>query len=175
VRGILEKWRFNSSVGILVVRTRLPRPRPAATYRFQFLGRNSGRSDVTVALSANAVGKFQFLGRNSGRSDFSSIQWMKANPAGFNSSVGILVVRTILRCRRLARVLRGFNSSVGILVVRTILRLLAFVFQAKFQFLGRNSGRSDYAPQRRLVGEPGVSIPRSEFWSFGRPEFRPRN
>ena len=36
-----------------------------------------------------------------------------------------------------------------------------------FQFLGRNSGRSDRAPLLRLWLRLLVSIPRSEFWSFG--------
>jgi len=43
----------------------------------------------------------------------------------------------------------------------------------KFQFLGRNSGRSDVGPRAhtdRLLD--AVSIPRSEFWSFG-PALRP--
>ena len=64
---------------------------------------------------------FQFLGRNSGRSD----REVGAKPF------------TSLR----------FNSSVGILVVRT---------QA--------------IEEGAKIGE--VSIPRSEFWSFGRPAGR---
>ena len=112
--------------------------------QFQFLGRNSGRSDVNLSQRGdNAVHvsiprsefwsfglrdlqlggkpgiKFQFLGRNSGRSDARGrIQPSQSTPR--------------------------FNSSVGILVVRTI-----------------------GAKTRRGAAEP-VSIPRSEFWSFGR-------
>jgi len=36
-----------------------------------------------------------------------------------------------------------------------------------FQFLGRNSGRSDCAVVNGAVYTARVSIPRSEFWSFG--------
>ena len=36
-----------------------------------------------------------------------------------------------------------------------------------FQFLGRNSGRSDADVKDDVVSEIAVSIPRSEFWSFG--------
>ena len=86
----------------------------------------------------------------------------------------------------------GFNSSVGILVVRTTraheyLFLLAKVSiprsefwsfgrgsgiqypssESGFQFLGRNSGRSDKAWLRQRGFNVLVSIPRSEFWSFG--------
>jgi len=62
---------------------------------FQFLGRNSGRSDkVVIALGVSAVLLFQFLGRNSGRSDDDERAWIKGFNQRFNSSVGILVVRT---------------------------------------------------------------------------------
>jgi len=40
-----------------------------------------------------------------------------------------------------------------------------------FQFLGRNSGRSDLKHKRGSWGSLRVSIPRSEFWSFGRRLF----
>jgi len=40
---------------------------------FQFLGRNSGRSDVDLMSNPGPVSKFQFLGRNSGRSDRKSV------------------------------------------------------------------------------------------------------
>ena len=87
----------------------------------------------------------------------------------------------------------SFNSSVGILVVRT--KFVAVVVSAEivvsiprsefwsfgrdyqlntitsswlFQFLGRNSGRSDLLDNGAFEGEQVVSIPRSEFWSFGR-------
>jgi len=87
---------------------------------FQFLGRNSGRSDSWYPIGSSAkVWKFQFLGRNSGRSDMSDV-FLDTEP---------------------------FNL---------------------FQFLGRNSGRSDETDGQILVGDGTVSIPRSEFWSFGR-------
>jgi len=111
--------------------------------------------------------RFQFLGRNSGRSD-------------------------LLIPSRVSSVNSGFNSSVGILVVRTNKLLPHAPPESLFQFLGRNSGRSDvsasgnYSPEfwafqflgrnsGRSDGKRGafifvpalVSIPRSEFWSFG--------
>jgi len=47
--------------------------------------------------------------------------------------------------------------------------ILARPGHGKFQFLGRNSGRSDsWAAGRVVVVDSLVSIPRSEFWSFGR-------
>jgi len=62
---------------------------------FQFLGRNSGRSDPPAGLSvADLARQFQFLGRNSGRSDASNRPGSAAGSRSFNSSVGILVVRT---------------------------------------------------------------------------------
>jgi len=116
---------------------------PLLSIEFQFLGRNSGRSDPTGALFADAGHKvsiprsefwsfgrramtprhcpncgFQFLGRNSGRSD---------RP----------------RRSRWCSPLACFNSSVGILVVRTPGVLLVVNPATEFQFLGRNSGRSD--------------------------------
>ena len=162
---------------------------------FQFLGRNSGRSDLILVTGITRMFlKFQFLGRNSGRSDgegepeesesepgFNSSVGIlvvrtpcpgsvPASGTGFNSSVGILVVRTELTSRATSWKLWCFNSSVGILVVRTwvghrgIARPASFNssvgipvvrtranFQKSccaspwFQFLGRNSGRSDEA------------------------------
>jgi len=110
---------------------------------FQFLGRNSGRSDAVggrlgggsahVSIPRSEFWSFgqpseqatrctfwlfQFLGRNSGRSD---------EPESWRLPVGT----------------DGFNSSVGILVVRTTLI------------------------DCRALGGQSVSIPRSEFWSFG--------
>jgi len=61
-----------------------------------------------------------------------------------------------------------FNSSVGILVVRTRREMHERMSDAEFQFLGRNSGRSDPFPGGAADYTVGVSIPRSEFWSFGR-------
>jgi len=42
---------------------------------------------------------------------------------------------------------------------------------AQFQFLGRNSGRSDPDYLLRSIVKFFVSIPRSEFWSFGHKSF----
>jgi len=87
-------------------------------YQFQFLGRNSGRSDEAAQFVTGFDVEFQFLGRNSGRSDVSY--------AG-----------------RTHRPRLGFNSSVGILVVRTYMKTTGELVFDVFQFLGRNSGRSD--------------------------------
>jgi len=86
---------------------------------------------------------FQFLGRNSGRSDLPARGSTARRRMGFNSSVGILVVRTYIAKGNACYNQKSFNSSVGILVVRT-------------QQIETESGKS-------LL----VSIPRSEFWSFG--------
>jgi len=113
-------------------------------------------------------------------------------PASFNSSVGILVVRTngsatdyfelqvvsIPRSefwsfgrdphhRATSPPAESFNSSVGILVVRTAILLHNAPWRVKFQFLGRNSGRSDAMDGKVSKQYLIVSIPRSEFWSFG--------
>jgi len=65
------------------------------TVEFQFLGRNSGRSDLPcLASSVPPCLVFQFLGRNSGRSDSLGGVIMNLMGDSFNSSVGILVVRT---------------------------------------------------------------------------------
>jgi len=94
-------------------------PGVLARHEFQFLGRNSGRSDTWRRASAVVSPMFQFLGRNSGRSDSKTRGGSPRPRACFNSSVGILVVRTCL----------GYAEKHGIEL---------------------------------------VSIPRSEFWSFGR-------
>jgi len=87
---------------------------------------------------------FQFLGRNSGRSDVIASPAAVVRATGFNSSVGILVVRTRFLHGISYELCDCFNSSVGILVVRTYLSTLPTSVNAT------------------------VSIPRSEFWSFGR-------
>ena len=111
---------FNSSVGILVVRTGVVDGFATRYFQFQFLGRNSGRSDGrTTPGTSTESATFQFLGRNSGRSDV------------FHREVAAVISSS-------------FNSSVGILVVRT----------TSFETV--------------YVALDPVSIPRSEFWSFGR-------
>jgi len=62
---------------------------------------------------------FQFLGRNSGRSDAHAARQFPLAIASFNSSVGILVVRTPIPLNAWVYKWNCFNSSVGILVVRT--------------------------------------------------------
>jgi len=63
---------------------------------------------------------------------------------------------------------RGFNSPLGILVVRTLLIPVAIDFYMQFQFPARNSGCSDLECSAAPYPEERVSIPRSEFWLFGR-------
>jgi len=136
--------------------------------------------------------RFQFLGRNSGRSDVGERVAFQTPISGFNSSVGILVVRTFtwIRCLILAALrfqflgrnsgrsdepvfkprYRGntsFNSSVGILVVRTPQyqtrqALASLVSIPRSEFW--SFGHHDHAPKNSVCN---VSIPRSEFWSFG--------
>ena len=165
--------------------------RPLTTW-FQFLGRNSGRSDLPqVARPPKG------LGVSIPRSEFWSFgpRPRPQHPrrrVSFNSSVGILVVRTLMLLCGLEGN-HGFNSSVGILVVRTLYSMMLALPCSQFQFLGRNSGRSDGAAWDRgvhawfkfqFLGRNSgrsdmmylrkartiklVSIPRSEFWSFGR-------
>jgi len=161
--------RFNSSVGILVVRTRAKTAAALQSDRFQFLGRNSGRSDETarglrawMRASFNSsvgilvvrtshcsfyrgkqISVFQFLGRNSGRSDLQFI----------GAAVTSVSVFQFL----------GRNSGRSDTAQATLALLVG-----KFQFLGRNSGRSDLSTDSRVqVPVRQVSIPRSEFWSFG--------
>jgi len=184
--------RFNSSVGILVVRTRVAWVCNRCFGEFQFLGRNSGRSDEGAKKGGGRHRRtFQFLGRNSGRSDMS-----KKERILFLASVSI--PRSEFWSFGLCPPVGGtpsrerFNSSVGILVVRTYLSRGKFWTIPVFQFLGRNSGRSDRATEipslrsssgfnssvgilvvrtRSIAAATSwsavVSIPRSEFWSFG--------
>ena len=163
------RFRFNSSVGILVVRTSSSLDLWARSPGFQFLGRNSGRSDLMqqffdpyllaivsiprsefwsfgrlrVIVNLRYSWRFQFLGRNSGRSDRGWRTDGHCIVGCFNSSVGILVVRTFYTTAKLPKPSGGF------------------------QFLGRNSGRSDVIVNIQQQANICVSIPRSEFWSFG--------
>jgi len=112
-------------------------------------------------------GLFQFLGRNSGRSDGVERGWGNSPCDSFNSSVGILVVRTTLHHRRGTHDV-GFNSSVGILVVRTAVGF----YYGDSQASCFNSSVGILVVRTRGLGWWGVglakvSIPRSEFWSFG--------
>ena len=114
------------------------------SHRFQFLGRNSGRSDpISTWNILRTLRLFQFLGRNSGRSDLSLYPAYLCQRYRFNSSVGILVVRT-QQWRHLPHICRSvsiprsefwsFGHNQGSRTVQS---------RAAFQFLGRNSGRSD--------------------------------
>jgi len=88
---------------------------------------------------------------------------------GFNSSVGILVVRTGYEDIDAFMRGEGFNSSVGILVVRTLLKAVVPLpkkrsFNSSVGILVVRTRAGVSTPSGRLL----VSIPRSEFWSFGR-------
>ena len=86
---------------------------------------------------------FQFLDRNSFGSDVRAVRGAVGDQHGFNSSIGILSVRTL---------------SVTVYVVPG----------ARFQFLDRNSFGSDDTPASLPCSNlPSVSIPRSEFFRFG--------
>jgi len=185
--------------------------------KFQFLGRNSGRSDaaphpanlpvVHVSIPRSEFWSFGLVrcltiarevrGVSIPRSEFWSFGHdTRTSPSpvsiSFNSSVGILVVRThavrvFAPYRR-----RGFNSSVGILVVRTItvltiryIALAVSIPRSEFWSFGRsgrhvvhqcipsfNSSVGILVVRTSLSDRRGhrireVSIPRSEFWSFG--------
>jgi len=111
---------FNSSVGILVVRTGVRRrvsggDLQVSIPRSEFWSFGPAQFFAT----ASPIFSFQFLGRNSGRSDLLGLAHLVRADTRFNSSVGILVVRTLARRRARSR-------------------------KWAFQFLGRNSGRSDY-------------------------------
>jgi len=138
---------FNSSVGILVVRTRR---RDRCRWRLPA----SFNSSVGILVVRTWNGCSVLRGQGS----------------SFNSSVGILVVRTPPLERRVGPP-ACFNSSVGILVVRTRESVPICCILHLFQFLGRNSGRSDFGSPTETIRTVEVSIPRSEFWSFG-PRYR---
>ena len=137
---------------------------------FQFLGRNSGRSDSTPPQTSSQTAREVSIPR----SEFWS----------FGPGAAAYAAQSLVS---------GFNSSVGILVVRTIGLIEVEISNSSvFQFLGRNSGRSDAGEARPIAADEAsfnssvgilvvrtgsgwrrgdragrVSIPRSEFWSFG--------
>ena len=97
----------------------MPPLRSTKAVLFQFLGRNSGRSDVGLTDP-----KLADIAVSIPRSEFWSFGLNRENRQSptsvcFNSSVGILVVRTTSARHTSAKRRAGFNSSVGILVVRT--------------------------------------------------------
>ena len=134
---------FNSSVGILVVRTTVHqsmahRRHRVSIPRSEFWSFGHSHRRCIVQLYA----RFQFLGRNSGRSDS-----LRAELAG---------------CAAVVSIPRSEFWSFGLASRSGVTRSTL-----KFQFLGRNSGRSDIITEDLRVGGGLVSIPRSEFWSFG--------
>jgi len=110
---------------------------------------------------------FQFPARNSGCSDKIHIRAARTDPDGFNSPLGILVVRTPilpsfhLLCMNVSIPRSEFwlfgHSRWNGLVNRVVL----------FQFPARNSGCSDRRCCYSARDPRYVSIPRSEFWLFG--------
>jgi len=188
---------FNSSVGILVVRTTRIIPRLVARpLTFQFLGRNSGRSDFVLSIDSTWRIEFQFLGRNSGRSDRSGCYRSFAESPRFqflgrNSGRSDLIVFNPLgEAWEKVSIPRSEFWSFGRISGKWWISLRdRFQFLGRnsgrsdfgtlrtstartsmFQFLGRNSGRSDDIPRAAAAGRLQVSIPRSEFWSFGRAQ-----
>ena len=163
---------FNSSVGILVVRTILARVNPP-----DFGGFNSSVGILVVRTQLLEQKRSECVRFNSSVGILVVRTSLITVPPNviyrcFNSSVGILVVRTwattrAARPRQWLKCAR-FNSSVGILVVRTSTPSASQMNLGSFQFLGRNSGRSDENNGDDLAYPIFVSIPRSEFWSFGR-------
>ena len=133
---------FNSSIGILSVRTTSSPPASTAS--------------TSVSIPRSEFFRFGHL-RQAGR-------WLLWR--GFNSSIGILSVRTGGGCRPGLR-LRCFNSSIGILSVRTSLLYASQYFVKSFQFLDRNSFGSDAYCKAMWSRLFQVSIPRSEFFRFG--------
>jgi len=137
-------WSFNSSVGILVVRTHIPATYCSFVCEFQFLGRNSGRSD-----EGDVQYVYAHYDVSIPRSEFWSF-----GPA---DATGTYSTRTSVSIPRSE--FWSFGHAMDVIPLPVI---------AVFQFLGRNSGRSDVAAGKVIHLEPRVSIPRSEFWSFGR-------
>ena len=111
---------FNSSVGILVVRTACIEP-PGVTSATVSIPRSEFWSFGLAALTA---AERVLCSVSIPRSEFWSfgLQRRRARAGvwrGFNSSVGILVVRTQQPHHASCAEAASFNSSVGILVVRT--------------------------------------------------------
>jgi len=136
---------------------------------FQFLGRNSGRSDpASVCQSGCSTTTFQFLGRNSGRSDRAQERPHLIRAQSFNSSVGILVVRT--RCSQ-----RHGGGASYVSIPRSEFWSFGLVRRIPCATMGTDVSipRSEFwsfgprLGQSLTRGLPRVSIPRSEFWSFG--------
>jgi len=145
-----------STFRLMVMRVSIPRS------EFWSFGR-----ELRTVVQTTWLYRFQFLGRNSGRSDSISRIRPCTIPGGFNSSVGILVVRTSSayndnHASLLVSIPRSEFWSFG----RRKIKVISEVSH-KFQFLGRNSGRSDSMSGVVTMSLPPVSIPRSEFWSFG--------
>jgi len=184
---------FNSSVGILVVRTLYlkfvdkelasvsiprsefwsfglkrigdaPHDAPVSIPRSEFwsFGRAKGERD---GLETSV---FQFLGRNSGRSD----PMLVSVTLPFQPKVSI--PRSEFWSFGQARLERGPIVVQLVSIPRSEFwsfgrprRDRQCRASALFQFLGRNSGRSDVRAEAERATAQGVSIPRSEFWSFG--------
>jgi len=167
-------------------------PSKARPGTFQFPIRNSVRSDPLTVMASFGVAKFQFPIRNSVRSDVGQArigdgdgkvsiphsEFCSFGPhcsPSYQSQMMIVSIPHSEFCSfgpgvNLAGVnlAGGFNSPFGILFVRTSRMALVVAVSRTFQFPIRNSVRSDPASLRRSSNrEPYVSIPHSEFCSFG--------
>ena len=150
-------------------------------FRFGRLGGSRRACELEVSIPRSEFFRF-----GQGSSPWKNRIW-----ASFNSSIGILSVRT-QKLNKEERKMEGFNSSIGILSVRTEMKLSYPTRWKMFQFLDRNSFGSDpllpsstmvlntsfnssigilsvrtRATQIRYRAIHGVSIPRSEFFRFG--------
>ena len=133
---------FNSSVGILLVHAQSRMAQTPRRARFQFLSRNSSRSRFFMVVDTKFVNsKFQFLSRNSSRSRQAPGRSLRRAFAGFNSSVGILLVHAA-------------NAA-------DALYTAAAVSIPQSEFFSFTPSRA-----RRSAEEIRVSIPQSEFFSF---------
>jgi len=166
---------FNSPFGILFVRTWQWPWLLSANRSFQFPIRNSVRSDMRVGAANTVMCTFQFPIRNSVRSDSNLSLSHILSIECFNSPFGILFVRTLLIPLRVLMSF-SFNSPFGILFVRTAgYGRWGMLNDYPFQFPIRNSVRSDFITLTGTVTKDlSVSIPHSEFCSFGRLCQHPR-
>mgnify|MGYP006282317721 CR=1 FL=1 len=94
-RRLSRLTRFNSSIGILSVRTWPVVQQVFVQVAFQFLDRNSFGSDCAEQKARGWKRRmFQFLDRNSFGSDTHVSGLNTSHSTCFNSSIGILSVRT---------------------------------------------------------------------------------
>ena len=135
--------------------------------RFQSLNRDSGCSDFNEALVPEASAMFQSLNRDSGCSDPNpKILVLPTGTVSIPQS-GFWLFRPS-RWYQIASLEAGFNPSIGILVVQTGQNSKVARDMERFQSLNRDSGCSDLAHNTYVVKRFIVSIPQSGFWLFRR-------